>query len=203
MHSAKVQILEGIARVLSILISQNQKPEAMKQYVAFLLLPFFCLACVSEQPQSPSPQPEEQRQEPAPTSTRLEEEFEQGLEQEKQLDSTIKKRERPSLAAPQLVFTYQNYQFDTIAQDSILLHDFVFKNMGEKALEIQSVEASCGCTTASYPFVLIGSGEEGKITVRFDSKGRQGKQKALVRVFSNAEIAEQSLSMQGYVEEKN
>ena len=130
----------------------------------------------------------------------------EAIMEEELLDSlppdTLKKSGRPTLDPPKLVFVKTKQQFDTLVQDSILLRDFEFRNEGVKALEIFAAESTCGCTSASYPFVLIGPGEKGKITMRFDSKGRQGKQKAQVKVKSNAEEPEIILSLEGFVREK-
>ena len=40
---------------------------------------------------------------------------------------------------------------------------FEFTNTGGKPLEIAKVEATCGCTAASYPFLLISKGEKSSI----------------------------------------
>lgn len=51
---------------------------------------------------------------------------------------------------------------------------FKFKNAGESDLIISSVSANCGCTVADYPREPIAPGEEGQITVTYDSSNSSG-----------------------------
>jgi len=51
---------------------------------------------------------------------------------------------------------------------------FKFKNAGESDLFISSVSANCGCTVADYPREPISPGEEGQITVTYDSSNSSG-----------------------------
>ncbi|MDY0054084.1 MAG: DUF1573 domain-containing protein [Bacteroidales bacterium] len=51
---------------------------------------------------------------------------------------------------------------------------FKFKNAGKSDLIISSVSANCGCTVADYPREPISPGEEGQITVTYDSSNSSG-----------------------------
>jgi hypothetical protein len=115
-------------------------------------------------------------------------------------DSSRPRRlEKPNLLPPQLTFVDTIFRFGTIAADSVVQHVFEFTNTGGKPLEIAKVEASCGCTAASYPFLLISKGEKSSITARFDSKGKKGKQEKSLKVFSNAENSPHTLILKGEV----
>lgn len=47
-----------------------------------------------------------------------------------------------------------------------------FKNTGTKPLVITNVTPGCGCTKGDRPEQPIAPGEEGRISVKFDSKGQ-------------------------------
>ncbi len=51
---------------------------------------------------------------------------------------------------------------------------FKFRNSGQNDLIISSVSANCGCTVADYPRDPISPGEEGMITVTYDSSNSSG-----------------------------
>jgi hypothetical protein len=51
---------------------------------------------------------------------------------------------------------------------------FKFKNIGDHDLVISDVSANCGCTIADYPHQAIKPGEEGMISVTYDSQGARG-----------------------------
>ena len=65
--------------------------------------------------------------------------------------------------------------------------EFVIKNTGDGDLRIMEVNPSCGCTAAQWPKDKdIEPGDSEKITITFDSKGRDvGYQKKTVTLFSN------------------
>lgn len=51
---------------------------------------------------------------------------------------------------------------------------FKFVNSGKSDLIISSVSGNCGCTVADYPKEPIAPGEEGQITVTYDSSNSSG-----------------------------
>lgn len=63
---------------------------------------------------------------------------------------------------------------------------FKFKNVGDHDLVISDVSANCGCTIADYPHEAIKPGDEGMISVTYDSQGAKGMRiQKLVTVLSN------------------
>jgi len=64
--------------------------------------------------------------------------------------------------------------FHTINEGEKVTGSFKFKNTGKHDLVISDVSANCGCTIADYPHSAIKSGEEGTISVTYDSKGSRG-----------------------------
>lgn len=64
--------------------------------------------------------------------------------------------------------------FHTLNAGEKVSGSFKFKNTGRTDLVISDVSANCGCTVADYPRSAIKPGEEGLITVTYDSKGSSG-----------------------------
>jgi len=82
-------------------------------------------------------------------------------------------------------FTKEIHKFGEISEGEILVCEFYFRNVGNANLIINSIESSCGCTAVRWKKEPIKIGEESKITVEFDSKGRYGKQYKVLTIFAN------------------
>src|SRR4030042_2566890 len=70
-------------------------------------------------------------------------------------------------------------------QGEILSHEFVFANEGDATLVIQKVSTSCGCTAALVSAEKIQPGKEGRIEIKFDTRGYGGQVRKLIYVDSN------------------
>ena len=68
--------------------------------------------------------------------------------------------------------------------DPVLLK-FKFRNAGKTVLYIIEVYGNCGCTVADYPKQPIMPGEEGFITVTFNTKDHPGFNRKTITVTSN------------------
>ncbi|MGZ2368260.1 DUF1573 domain-containing protein [Ancylomarina sp. YFZ004] len=82
-------------------------------------------------------------------------------------------------------FTKEIHKFGEISEGEIGICEFYFRNVGNTNLIIQSIESSCGCTAVKWKKKPIKVGEESKITVEFNSKGRHGKQYKVLTIFAN------------------
>jgi len=91
------------------------------------------------------------------------------------------------------------YDFGEIIQGDTVDYKFIFKNTGKGPLVINSAKATCGCTQPSFPFIPIEAGEEGHIGVRYVSIGKEGLQKPLITVYTNASKEPINLMMKGKV----
>jgi hypothetical protein len=65
--------------------------------------------------------------------------------------------------------------FKNLNNGEIVTGSFKFRNVGKYDLVISEVTTSCGCTVADYPKEPVKPGEEGMITVTYDSKGFSGE----------------------------
>jgi hypothetical protein len=61
------------------------------------------------------------------------------------------------------------YDFGKIKQSVPATHDFVFTNVSDAPVVIESATPSCGCTTPVKPEGAIGKGKEDKITAGFNA----------------------------------
>tara|TARA_B100000900_G_scaffold363673_1_gene337826 strand:- start:822 stop:1271 length:450 start_codon:yes stop_codon:yes gene_type:complete len=75
---------------------------------------------------------------------------------------------------------------------------FKFKNEGTEPLILNSVRASCGCTTPKWTREPIAPGAEGNITVKYDTN-RMGNFHKTVTVNSNATNKTVVLTIKGQV----
>lgn len=106
---------------------------------------------------------------------------------------------------PKITFEETTYDFGKIIQGEKVAYDFHFTNTGKTDLVINKVSTSCGCTVGNYPKESIKPGEEGKIEVVFDSKGKHGFQNKTVTILANTTPNHTMLYLKGVVEtpEKN
>ena len=89
------------------------------------------------------------------------------------------------LMGPKLVAQQNEHDFGDIKQGEKVTHVFVITNSGGDLLTITSVNASCGCTAALPEKSELAPGESTNLNVTFNSAGRFGKQKKIIRIESN------------------
>ena len=77
------------------------------------------------------------------------------------------------------------FDFGQVEQGEKITHAFRFTNQGNRALRVQSVKTSCGCTAAVVAANTIPPGEEGTIQATFDTKRFAGHKAKNVRVHTN------------------
>ncbi|WP_340154061.1 DUF1573 domain-containing protein [uncultured Marivirga sp.] len=91
-----------------------------------------------------------------------------------------------STNGPEITFEESNHDFGDITQGDVVEHIFKFENTGKQPLIISNVKTTCGCTVPSFPKgEAIAPGEKGEITVKFNSRGKMGRQNKIVRIVSN------------------
>lgn len=78
------------------------------------------------------------------------------------------------------------HDFGTITEGEVVSVIFVFKNSGTGPLIISDIITPCGCTVPDWPKEPIMPGEEKEIKVEFNSKGKSGIQRKMLRIISNS-----------------
>jgi len=97
-------------------------------------------------------------------------------------------------------FEKTEHDFGTIKEGTQATVTFKFKNEGTAPLELNSVQASCGCTTPKWTKGQIAPGEWGEVTAIYNSKGRPGNFTKTITVKHNGEGATEYLTIRGFVE---
>ncbi len=89
---------------------------------------------------------------------------------------------------PRITFDKVRHHFGSIWHAEKVTYAYTFKNSGTEPLIIKEVKTSCGCTKPTYPKEPIAPGETGEVEVTYNSVGKQGGQRATIRVFTNDAI---------------
>ncbi len=85
---------------------------------------------------------------------------------------------------PQMVLKQQIHDFKSVLEGEILTHIFEILNQGDEPLKLERVKPDCSCSVVHFDSVIPPKGE-GKITVKIDTKGFDGPERWVVKVFSN------------------
>jgi hypothetical protein len=88
-------------------------------------------------------------------------------------------------AQPKIKFKETTWNFGKVKQGDLLSHEFIFTNGGDATLVIEKVSTTCGCTAALVSADKIQPGKEGKIEIKFDTRGYGGQVSKLIFVDSN------------------
>jgi hypothetical protein len=102
-----------------------------------------------------------------------------------------------AFAQPEMTFVEDLHNFGKIQEGTVATHEFRFKNTGNQPLIINSVRASCGCTTPFYTKEPVMPGKEGVITASYNSKNRPGAFHKSITVNSNAATPSYILYIKG------
>jgi hypothetical protein len=102
-----------------------------------------------------------------------------------------------------IVFEKLEHNFGTFKESSgIQTVIFKFTNTGKIPLILNSVSASCGCTTPKWTNQPVPPGGKGEVQVSYDPTGRPYPFSKTVSVNSNAENSTVILTISGTVQEK-
>lgn len=94
----------------------------------------------------------------------------------------------PKITGPNL--TVQEYvgNFGIADEGNIVEHTFTISNTGTSPLQIKNLRPTCGCVSTEIDKRTLQPGEQGKITLHFDTHGRFGKQSEGAYIHSNDPI---------------
>lgn len=111
---------------------------------------------------------------------------------------TVTEEVATNLAA--IEFEETVHDFGNIKEGEKVEHVFKFKNTGNTPLILTAVQPSCGCTASDYTKEPVAPGEEGTISLTFDSKGKPGAQNKTATVKANIEGGQTMISFKGNVQ---
>lgn len=116
-----------------------------------------------------------------------------------QTESTKANVTLSSTSQSKMTLEKKSHDFGTIEEGVQATVTFTFKNTGNDPLVLNSVKASCGCTTPKWTKEPIAPGEEGVITAIYNSKGRPGNFTKTITVKHNGEGGTEFLTIRGVV----
>ncbi len=87
--------------------------------------------------------------------------------------------------AAKIEFESKVFNFGTINQGESIDYVFKFKNTGKSDLIIRKTKASCGCTIVNPEDKVIKPGASSSFAVKFNSRGKKGKQNKTITVITN------------------
>ena len=85
---------------------------------------------------------------------------------------------------PHLVLKQQIHDFKNVLEGEVLTHTFELLNQGDATLRIDRVKPDCSCSVVDFDPLILPNGE-GKITVKIHTKGFDGPERWVVKIFSN------------------
>lgn len=100
---------------------------------------------------------------------------------------------------PAFEFETEEHDFGRIIQGEQVSFMFKFKNAGKSDLVISGTSVTCGCTVADYPKNPIKPGEQGVITVSYNSDGKTGMQNKHITISANTQPNSKVLSIRAEV----
>ncbi|MCB0558116.1 MAG: DUF1573 domain-containing protein [Lewinellaceae bacterium] len=99
-----------------------------------------------------------------------------------------------------IAFEEESYDFGEVDEGAVVVHTFQFTNTGKAPLLISSARSTCGCTVPDWPKEPIPPGENGKIEVKFNTRGKKNKQTKPVTIVANTYPATSKIFLQGFVQ---
>ena len=103
-----------------------------------------------------------------------------------------------SINSQEFKFEQETIDYGKIIKGSEGERTFVFTNIGDTPLMIQSIKSSCGCTVPKKPEAPIMPGEKGEIKVSYDTKRIGGFSKQIT-ILSNATTTRKIVKIKGFV----
>ena len=103
-----------------------------------------------------------------------------------------------SINSQEFKFDQETIDYGKIIKGSEGERTFVFTNVGDAPLIIQSIKSSCGCTVPKKPENPIMPGEKGEIKVSYETKRIGGFSKQIT-ILSNAITAKKIVKIKGFI----
>ena len=99
-----------------------------------------------------------------------------------------------------ITFEVTEHDFGKMIQGEQVSYTYKFKNTGNAPLIISGVEETCGGADTKFPRSPLKPGEEGYVSITYDSKGHKGFQNKRVIVKANTNPSETILKFKARVE---
>ncbi len=100
---------------------------------------------------------------------------------------------------PKFQFDSDIHDFGKVIEGEKLSYSFKFKNIGNSDLIIATAGASCGCTVPGFSKDPVKKGDEGVVTVTFNTEGRNGFQHKTITLGANTQPSNYILHIKAMV----
>jgi len=87
--------------------------------------------------------------------------------------------------APVITFDSKRYDFGNLNQEDVVSHKFMIENTGKNNLILRKIKTSCGCTVVTPGKKVIAPNERIPLMVKFNPRGKRGRQIKAITVISN------------------
>ncbi|MBP6455950.1 MAG: DUF1573 domain-containing protein [Chitinophagaceae bacterium] len=94
----------------------------------------------------------------------------------------------PNEVDKKMKFNTEVHDFGTVPEGGSISYDFEFKNISSEPIVLSNVQASCGCTTPTWPKEPVLKGKSAKITATYNTQGRPGGFNKTITITSNAGV---------------
>ena len=112
-------------------------------------------------------------------------------------DEEVKKLPKTTMEVPET-----KHIFGAMIEGEKARHTWKIKNTGTNPLLIANVQTSCGCTAPFYPKDPILPGQEGEITLEFNSAGKEGHVQKNALIIANTDNSPFSIGFEAEVAKK-
>lgn len=114
----------------------------------------------------------------------------------------VKEDKGTQSADDQAIITFDrlDHDFGTIIEGEKVVCYFDYENTGTADLVVSTVEATCGCTTPDWSSEPLKPGERKSLQIIFDATGRNGIQRKMVTVRTNASNSVVKITLKANIE---
>ena len=112
-------------------------------------------------------------------------------------DEDVKKMPQTTMSIPET-----KHLFGHVKEGEKVSHAYTIRNTGAQPLMIANVQTSCGCTAPSYPKEPIMPGQEGEVTLEFNSAGKEGHVLKNALIIANTPDSPFSIGFEAEVDKK-
>lgn len=96
-------------------------------------------------------------------------------------------------------FSDTKQSFGFVKKGELVKLNYPFTNAGNQPLIITDAKVECSCTSVEFPKQPIAPGQQGTVTVTFDTKSVYDRQDRIVEIISNAKNNPQKIRFKGVV----
>ncbi|MFC3881451.1 DUF1573 domain-containing protein [Algoriphagus namhaensis] len=89
---------------------------------------------------------------------------------------------------PQLLLSTKEIDFKDISPNEVQEEEVMLTNRGQQVLEIRKIQGNCTCLNLEMSGTQINPGESLPLSIKFDPRGRLGRDQRNIYVFSNDPI---------------